>query len=172
MHDVVAWLQSRPRLVRAVMLQFERSPTRLYKEVQRMGRPTAGPSEGFEGLSTDPFELLKELEVVTERGLTPDDFLPLTVGRVIEPLMEVVSLVKPTVVPRSYSNLVSCVLFECSQMLRFGRMSIRPPGMCGFFTILLNTEEYKVGVGSWMRDFVASLTCGCHCAVRPNHAVV
>jgi hypothetical protein len=118
MHDVVAWLQSRPRLVRAVMLQLERSPTRLYREVQRMGRTAAGSSDGFDGLSTDPFELLKELETVTERCLTSDDFLPLTVGRVIEPLMEVAHAVMALCHAAPLINWVVIGVLRCCVLVK------------------------------------------------------
>lgn len=86
--DVVLWLRQRPRLVRLVQIHLERAPTRLYKEVHSATSGSSGTGS-FSGLNVDPMEMLSALSSATAGAIAPTDFIPLSVGRVVEPLLEV-----------------------------------------------------------------------------------
>jgi hypothetical protein len=102
---------------------------------------TFGPVSGEEGLDVDPMPVLNLLRNATAGELTSEDFLPLTALHVIEFLLEVCSC--RAALWRWSPASVTAVL--CSlQLLGVAKMSARPHSFCGFATILLNTEEYKV----------------------------
>lgn len=76
-----------------VQIQLERSPARLHREVQARAQAQTNAAQSLHAaqseLSVDPIELMTALEEATKGGIQRNDFLPLAVGRPVEPLLEV-----------------------------------------------------------------------------------
>lgn len=89
---IASWLRARPTIVRLVVLRLERSMKHLHQKVtpRAAGSSVANPgTEGGFGGTVDPVELLQALAVATSGEITADDFLPMSVGRVLRPVLEV-----------------------------------------------------------------------------------
>ncbi len=92
----MSWLTGRPDIVRLVQIRLERSPQRLYAEVNRVLTRGSTVVAGGGMLadvnaipSVDPMEMLRALSSATAGQVTADDFVPVAVARVFELLLEV-----------------------------------------------------------------------------------
>ena len=156
---MLSWIRANPTSVRLVVVKQERSPARLVTRLQRKSttllaneeRATSRSSPGqklreargqavkVDDLHTvDPCELLLCFDAATDGAITLNDFVPLSVARALEKLLQV----------RESRCRCACfhqVLTAWRQLMGYGSFSLRPSPFCAFVTVLLSVPGQKVG---------------------------
>ena len=157
---MLSWIRANPTSVRLVVVKQERSPARLVTRLQRKSttlladeeRATSRSSPGqklreargqavkVDDLHTvDPCELLLCFDAATDGAITLNDFVPLSVARALEKLLQV-----------RESSPRRCACFHhvptvWRQLMGYGSFSMRPSPFCAFVTVLLSVPGQKVG---------------------------
>lgn len=117
--SLLSFLRDSKGIVPMIILSMERSASELGAGVMSMKEGCAGTNpDSRKGapLSLDPVCLLEEIERSTGGEIGPADFFPLSCGSVMEPFIK---------------------------LFGHGSFCIRPSPLCGFGTVLFNTEEHR-----------------------------
>ncbi|KAF2070766.1 hypothetical protein CYY_007914 [Polysphondylium violaceum] len=126
---ILSLLRQNNDVIRFIVLSLERPPKELVSSLSKKYSNTTSssnnnnnntnnqPQEQQEELicnNNDPYELIKEIERATDNSINNQDFYPLCVGSVLEPMFN---------------------------LMGYGLFSIRPSAYCAFATALINTDS-------------------------------
>ena len=118
LRSILASLRAASTIVRLVMFKLERSPASMLASIrqkkpqpQQASAAASAPPASLR-TSNDPMPLLRAIEAATDGEIKPSDLLPMSVGRIVEPMLP---------------------------LMGYGRFCVRPSPWGTFFTPLVTT---------------------------------
>jgi hypothetical protein len=116
--SILAYLRVQRGFIRFIEIIIERSTKHIMESISNVKSTKRGYS-GMQGNayidSLDPYEVLRQIEDLSEKTLLVNDFFPLRMGSVLEPFLPI---------------------------LGYAKYKIRPSPHCGYGACLINSEKY------------------------------